>query len=214
MSGVFSDADVKKGLIVGAFGLVGTLIPVALSWSRDRDVATTRQRRIDEATKRVAFWDQWLKLYSQVESPSGETAAQRVQKELTMLGEIIENDSLVAHAQISKLEEKTSKFTQQINTLPGWRRLLLFYKPERSLAWFPRLLFYFGVLCFFLFIAVQISEIYKSGSTDRSTVEGFFVFEFLTLVWCTVFRYLSRFLEQPHGPSISDTGAPPPPPKA
>jgi hypothetical protein len=212
IGGVLSDADVKKGLIAGVFGLVGTLIPVALSWSRDRDVATTRQRRIDEATKRVAFWDQWLKLYSQVESPSGETAAQRVQKELTMLGEIIENDSLIAHAQISKLEEKTSRFTQQINTLPAWRRLLLFYKPERSLAWFPRLLFYFGVLCFFLFLAVQISEISKSH-LDRSDFIGFFAFEILTLVWCTVFRYLSRFLEQPHGPSISDAGATPPLPK-
>ena len=92
----FSD-DVKKGLIAGAFGLAGTLIPVALSWSRDRDAASTRQRKIDEATKRVAFWDQWLKLSSQVESPSGQTAAQRVQKEFAMLGDIIESDSLLAH---------------------------------------------------------------------------------------------------------------------
>ena len=29
-------ADVQKGLIAGAFGLVGTLIPAILSWSHDR----------------------------------------------------------------------------------------------------------------------------------------------------------------------------------
>ena len=95
----------SRRFIAGAFGLAGTLIPVALSWSRDRDAASTRQRKIDEATKRVAFWDQWLN-FSQIEPPGGQTAAQRVQKELAMLGDIIENDSLLAHTQISTQQEK------------------------------------------------------------------------------------------------------------
>jgi hypothetical protein len=205
----FSD-DVKKGLIAGAFGLAGTLIPVVLSWSRDRDAASTRQRKIDEATKRVAFWDQWLKLSSQVETPAGQTAAQRVQKELAILGDIIESDSLLAHTQISRQQEKTSKFTQRVNVLPAWRRLFLFYRPERSLAWFPRLLFYAGLLSIVLFLAVQFSEFGKSNS---SAVGGLFIFEFMAIVWCTVFRYLSRFLEQPHGPSITEASSIPPPPK-
>jgi hypothetical protein len=197
--------DVKKGLIAGAFGLAGTLIPVVLSWSRDRDAASTRQRKIDEATKRVAFWDQWLKLYSQVESPSGETAAQRVQKELALLGDIIESDSLLAHTQISRQQEKTSKFTERVSTLPAWRRVLLLYRPERSLAWFPRLLFYGGFLCFVIFLLFQLS--------DKSNPEGFLIIELMTLVWMFVFRYLSRFLEQPQGPSITETSSIPPPPK-
>jgi hypothetical protein len=155
----------------------------------------------------VAFWDQWLKLSSQVESPSGETAAQRVQKELALLGDIIENDSLLAHTQISRQQEKTSKFTQRVSTLPAWRRVLLLYRPERSLAWFPRLLFYAGLLSIVLFIAVQFS------SFGKDAVGGLFIFEFMAIVWCAVFRYLSRFLEQPHGPSISDTSSIPPPPK-
>jgi hypothetical protein len=205
----FSD-DVKKGLIAGAFGLAGTLVPVVLSWSRDRDAASTRQRKIDEATKRVVFWDQWLKLYSQVESPAGETAAQRVQKELALLGDIIENDSLLAHTQISRQQEKTSKFTERVNILPAWRRLLLLYRPERSLAWFPRLLFYAGLFSIVLFIAVQFSEFGKSNS---SAVGGLFIFEFMAIVWSIVFRYLSRFLEQPHGPSISDIRPIPPLPR-
>ncbi len=207
---LFSDADVKKGLIAGAFGLAGTLIPVALSWSRDRDAASTRQRRIDEATKRVAFWDQWLKLSSQVDSPSGQTAVQRVQKELAILGEIIENDSLLAHTQISRQQENTSRFVERINVLSRWRKILLLYRPERSLAWFPRLLFYAGLMSMILFVAVQISEFSKS---DSSAVGGLFLFEFMALVWCVVFRYLSRFLEQPHGSSISQTNAIPPRPK-
>ena len=197
----FSD-DVKKGLIAGAFGLVGTLLPVALSWSRDRDVASTRQRKIDEATKRVAFWDQWLKLCSQVESPDCQTAAQRVHKELALLGDIIQNDSLLAHNQISTQQEKSSAFTHQVNTLPAWRRLLLLYRPERSLAWFPRLLFYTGILSIFFFIAIQFDQFHK----DLSAFEGIFLFEFMAIVWCAVFRYLSRFLEQPHTSSVAEIG--------
>jgi hypothetical protein len=202
----FSD-DVKKGLIAGAFGLAGTLIPVVLSWSRDRDAASTRQRKIDEATKRVAFWDQWLKLSSQIEPPGGQTANQRVQKELAMLGDIIESDSLLAHTQISTQQEKTSKFARQVNVLPAWRRLLLFYRPERSLAWFPRLLFYAGLVSIVLFIAVQFSEF---KDKDPSAFEGLFLFEFMALVWCSVFRYLSRFLEQPHGTSVTEASSVPP----
>jgi hypothetical protein len=202
--------DVKKGLIAGAFGLIGTLFPVVLSWSRDRDAASTRHHKIDEATKRVAFWDQWLKLYSQLESPSGQTASQRVQKELALLGDIIENDSLIAHTQSSRQQEKTSQFTERIISLPAWRRFFLLYRPERSLAWFPRLLFYSGLLSIILFIAVQFTES-KAGNT--SAVGGLFIFEFMAVVWCTVFRYLSRFLEQPHGPSIPVTTSVPPPPK-
>jgi hypothetical protein len=206
----FSDADVKKGLIAGAFGLIGTLLPVVLSWSRDRDAASTRQRKIDEATKRITFWEQWLKLSTQVESPDGQGCVQRVQKELAMLGDIIERDSLLAHTQSSKLQEKTSQFTEHVNLLPAWRRLLLIYKPERSLAWFPRLMFYAGILSIFLFIVTQISEF---KNQDPSAFEGLFLFEFMAIVWCAVFRYLSRFLEQPHGPSITYTSSVPPPPK-
>jgi hypothetical protein len=204
----FSD-DVKKGLIAGAFGLAGTLIPVALSWSRDRDVASTRQRKIDEATKRVAFWDQWLKLCSQVESPDCQTASQRVHKELALLGDIIQSDSLLAHTQLSTQQEKSSAFTHQVNTLPAWRRILLFYTPERSLAWFPRLLFYAGILSFIFFVIIQFDEFHK----DSSAFEGIFLFDFMAIVWCAVFRYLSRFLEQPHTSPVTGTTAIPPPPK-
>jgi hypothetical protein len=209
---ILSDVDVKKGLIAGAFGLAGTLIPVVLSWSRDRDAASTRQRKIDEATKRVAFWDQWLKLYSQVESPSGQTAAQRVQKELALLGDIIESDSLLSHTQISRQQEKSSEFAERITVMPAWRRLLLLYRPERSLAWFPRLLFYMGLLSIVLFIAVQIAEFKERDSS--AAIGGLLIFEFMALVWCTVFRFLSRFLEQPHSAVISETSSIAPTPKA
>jgi hypothetical protein len=200
----FTD-DVKKGLVAGAFGLAGTLIPVVVSWSRDRDVASARLRKLEEATKRVMFWDQWLKLSTQIENPSDPACLQRVQKELTLLRDIIEGDALLAHAQMSKQQNTTSEFTGKIRGLSSVRKLLLLYRPERSLAWFPRLLFYVGVVTFILIALSQIS--------DKSNLEGFLLIELMVLTWIFVFRYLSRWLEQPHGSALALPVSIPPPPK-
>jgi len=203
----FFTEDVRKGLVAGAFGLAGTLIPVFLSWSRDRDVASARLRKLEEATKRVAFWDQWYKLSTQIKEPSDFTTQQAVQKELALLRNIIEGDALLAHAQLSKQQSKTSAFSGKILALPFWRKLLLLYRPARSLAWFPRILFYVGVVSSLLLCLVQISE--------KSNLEGFLLLEIMGLVWIFVFRYLSRWLEEPHGAvlSVSDSVPIPPPPK-
>jgi hypothetical protein len=50
--------EVEQGLVAGIFGLMGTLIPAALAWARDRDVTSARVRRLDEATRRLGSWDQ------------------------------------------------------------------------------------------------------------------------------------------------------------
>lgn len=187
--------DIEKGLIAGAFGLAGTLIPVFVSWSRDRDIASARLRKLEEATKRVAFWDQWLKLSCQVQSPSAPECLQRVQRELDLLRDIVEGDALLAHTQMSKQQHRKSEFAERILALPFWRRLLLLYKPGRTLAWFPRFLFYLGLATLIIFSLLQIS--------DRSNLEGFLVIELMLLVWVFVFRYLSRWLEEPHGSALT-----------
>ena len=202
----FFTPDVERGLVAGAFGLAGTLIPAALAWSRDRDVASSRMRKLDEATRRIAFWEQWLKVSTQIADPSDLTCVQRVRKELALLGDILESDSLTVHAQMSTQQGIASEYKKTVHSLSLWRRLLLLYPPERSLAWFPRLLFYIGLFSLIVFSVFQIS--------DRSNVEGFVIVEFMTIVWIVVFRYLSVWLEQPHGSSLGlpVIAAPPPPP--
>jgi hypothetical protein len=199
----FFTEDVQKGLVAGAFGLAGTLIPVTLSWSRDRDMASARLRKLEEATKRVAFWDQWYKLSTQIKNPSDSESLETVQRELTLLRDIIEGDALLAHAQLSKQQSKTSEFTGKVQALPFWRKLLLLYRPARSLAWFPRILFYVGVVSFLIFVLVHISE--------KGNLEGFLLIELMTLVWMLVFRYLSRWLEEPHGALLTVPSSIPPP---
>jgi len=144
----FSD-DVQKALVAGAFGLVGTLIPAAISWSHDRDAASARTRTLDEATKRLAFWEQWLKLSNLVVVPDDPTPAQ-LQNELQLLREIVQRDSLLSHTQQMRLRGKSTEFQNRLDDLPVWRRLLLLYKPGRPNAWIPRLFFYFGLFFAFL----------------------------------------------------------------
>ena len=151
------------------------------------------------------FWDQWHKLSTQLKDPSDSASLQTVQKELTLLRDIIEGDALLAHRELTKQQSKTSEFTGKLLALPFWRKIFLLYPPARSLAWFPRLFFYAGIVTFILACVIQ--------SFDRSNLEGFLLIELMLLVAMFVFRYLSRWLEEPHGAVLTVPAAVPPPPK-
>ena len=184
----FSD-DVQKGLVAGAFGLVGTLIPAAVAWSRDRDAASARIRKLDEATKKVAFWEQWLKLSTQTCDPANLDSVARVQKELSLLAEMLENDSVGAQAAMIKQRGKSTEFQQKVHSMPYWRRLLLLYKPARSLAWFPRLFFFSGLILAFVLLLTL------ADPTKTFPVKDLLIVEFMLLVWMAIFRSLSQWFE-------------------
>ncbi len=204
----FSD-EVQKGLVAGAFGLVGTVIPAVVSWSHDRDAASARLRKLDEATKKVAFWEQWLNLSTQTCDPANRDSISRVQKELGLLAEMLEHDSTQAQAAMLKQRSKSTEFQQKVTAMPLWRRLLLLYKPARPLAWVPRLFFFTGlILAAFLMLSLFDSD-KEFPPKDLAIVEA------MLFVWMAIFRSLSHWLEQPHGPvSLIDAApAAPPPPK-
>jgi hypothetical protein len=194
--------DVQKGMVAGLFGLIGTLIPAALAWSRDRDVASTRARRLDEATKRITFWEQWLKLSSTAD-PADLTCTQRVLKELKVLGEIIESESLLAQSQVLGQQRTSSEYERLVGSVPFWRKLLLLYKPQRALAWFPRLFFYIG-----LFLAAVFPFSLVDPTNKDFTPKDFIVAELFMLVWMAIFRSLSQWLEHPHASALPTAAAP------
>jgi hypothetical protein len=201
--------DVQKGMVAGAFGLVGTFIPAAVAWSRDRDAASARIRKLDEATKKVAFWEQWLKLSTQTCDPANLDSVARVQKELTLLAEMLENDSVVAQAAMIKQRGKSTEFQQKVHAMPYWRRFLLLYKPARSLAWFPRL-FFFGGLLLALILLITLFDPAKTFP-----LKDLLIIESMLIVWMAIFRSLSQWFEQPHGPTslVELPQRVPPPPK-
>lgn len=196
--------DVQKGLIAGAFGLVGTLVPAAISWTHDRSADAARTRTLDEATKRLVFWDQWLKLAAQVAEP-GDTTPARVQQELALLSEMIQKDSILAHAQ-QKLRSRSTAFQNKLDDLSVWRRLLLLYAPARSAAWLPRLFFFAGLAC------ALIIPLGLAAPHDPLTLKDFLISELFFLVWIVIFRSLSHWLEQPrHATTDPEIHASPPP---
>jgi hypothetical protein len=203
----FSD-DVQKGLIAGAFGLAGTLIPAIVSWSHDRDAASARLRKLDEATKKVAFWEQWLKLSTQICDPGNRDSIDRVQKELALLAEILESDSRVAQAEMLKQHGKSTAFQKKVQIMPFWRRFLLLYKPARSLAWFPRLFFFIGLFFAIILLFTLFDPAKEFSLRDLSIVE------FMLFIWMAIFRSLSQWFEQPRGSSslIESTSTVPPSP--
>ncbi len=199
-------ADVQKGLIAGAFGLAGTLVPAIITWSHERDAASARNRKLDEATKKIAFWEQWLKLSSQICEPSNSDSATRVQKELNLLAEMLANDSEAAQSEMIRQRGKTTAFQQKVHSMPFLRRCLLLYKPARGLAWFPRLFFFIGLFLALLMLFTLFDPTAEFGRKDLAIVE------FMLFIWMAIFWYLSKWFEQPHTSSLVP-GSPPPPPK-
>jgi hypothetical protein len=204
----FSD-DVQRGLVAGAFGLVGTLVPAVISWSHDRDAASARLRKLDEATKKVAFWEQWLKLSTQICGPDDGDCIARVRKELALLAELLENDSTLAQADMVKQRGRSTEFQEKVHAMSTWRRLLLLYKPARALAWVPRLFFFMGFFLAALMLFTLLDSTHEFSYKDLAIVEV------MLFIWMAIFRSLSQWLEQPHGPpsliGAASTAAPPPP---
>ena len=202
--------DVQKGITAGVFGLAGTLIPAAVEWVHAHDVHAARLRKLDEAVKRVTFWDQWLKLSIQVADPTDAASIQKIEKELAVLGHILESDSYFFHEELTRQQNTAEEYNTKLHALRFWRRWPLLYAPARSVAWFPRILFFIGVLTLGLFV---LSEI-----VTRINFGGFTLIESMLVVWIVTFRSLSRWLEQPpHGthPTLTHevpSHIPPPPP--
>lgn len=72
---ILSD-DVIKGLVAGSLALLGSLATLLVTWLRDRDAIAIRSKRIEDATKRVIFWDGWLRAIEPL-TPDSEKSLQR-----------------------------------------------------------------------------------------------------------------------------------------
>jgi|GEM_PF-6131587 len=192
--------DTKRAMIAGAFGIAGTLIPIFISWTRERDAVSQRSKQLDEAIRRVQFWDQWLKLSSVIGDTEGEAARLRVQHELEMLCQLLSGASAQIHTEQAALKTFTNAFQAKLRSISGFRRFLLLYKPARAVAWIPRIFFFF-----FIFVILV-------GSTqppyNKDTVAGVGGLLFLAVI----FWFLSRSIEKPRKETLEVHAVPPPTP--
>ena len=137
--------DVIKGIVTGSVGLVTSLIPVIVGWWKDRGASARRSRHLDDAAKRVSFWDVWLKAISPLDLDESVSERKEFAKAEFLA---IANDIKILFAldTPSQKHERATNFENERVEMPRWKRWLLLYKPPRARAWFPRFFFYLFAL--------------------------------------------------------------------
>lgn len=182
---------VVEGLIAGSFGVAGTLITAGVSWVRDRDVATQRVHQLEEAIKRLQFWDQWVKLATDLPLPMNEITLAMVQREMNLMVRILENSSHSMETALSLQRTQTTALSDMVQGLSPLRRVLLLYTPARSLAWFPRGFYYLSVAL------ALVSLLALADPEKTASVKEVILVEIFLLTAAVTFRSLSEWLEKP-----------------
>ena len=144
--------DVIRGLVAGGLTFAASIIAVAFQWIRDREASIARIRRLDEAAKRVAFWEFAYKALTAIRSDlSVQDFIRRAEQEI--YNACLDAESIFPRQGFEKSSDRSREvFLRHINALPGWRRWLLLYKPFSADGWIIRTLFYPSIglfLCWF-----------------------------------------------------------------
>jgi hypothetical protein len=145
--------DIAKALVGGLIGLFSTLLT---KWAAELGEAhriEARLKRIDEATKHVAFWELWLRTQSVVRSAEEMCDLKAMaQKELDGASQLV----------VAVHHEMQPENTQHRVSPSALRRAVLLYAPARQRAWIPRVFFYFSTL---YFIGIVVSSVILMAST-------------------------------------------------
>jgi hypothetical protein len=125
---------IPAAVLGGLLGFLGSVITVAVTWVKDRNLDARCIQVIDEATKYVQFWDQrqkallTLELSESVIAANKTTALTEISAATTFLVERLrrlQNGNVVKPIPTSKI-----------------RRWYMLYRPNRQITWFIRAFFY------------------------------------------------------------------------
>jgi hypothetical protein len=177
--------EVVRALAGGAVGLASTFIVFFAGLLRERSATRRREKAVDDLTKHVAFWDSWLRAYSQAQSP----------ERLDLLKGAAESELSAAAEAFLRIRPSLTELSHSaIVRAPRskLRRALLIYYPPRKRAWMPRAFFYLSSL---YFIGVLLSLLLllptAPGTSLRSMQLGELI---LTLVIVLALIFLFRRL--------------------
>ena len=190
--------------IVGGGGVAGALLTlgsgILLPWLKARDVAQKRLQVLEEATKRVSFWEAWIKAQQLAGSEPLDSIKGPAQKELyeasvTVLAATA-HPAALAEAMPTAIAPEPAICTRVAEPVGAgglascvkqWVvRAFLLYSPPRARAWVPRVFFYSYCLAPF-------AGLYPFDGTET----GPFWFKLLgTAVIALFFRYLSVTMER------------------
>jgi len=182
--------EIIPGIAGGALGLAGTLVTIFVGWLKDKDVVTERLQRLDEATKRLAFWDTWLKVVASVDlGADADLEKGRAVNELLRTSNDVQA--------LFRLQDVGAD-SAYIEKLGRFRRWFLLYlppdKPTRSMVF--RIIFYSYILQALWALHTQIFERFLSDYYYPFTSVNFLGF-IGAIVIPILFRLLVVFLEKP-----------------
>jgi hypothetical protein len=123
-------------IAVGAFAVpaIVSLSANFIAWRKDLSGTAQRARSVEEATKSITFWEQWLKLKLALD-PDDEAAKRRYQKHIDALALMLEVE---AEWEGYRPWEQYSKIRQRLLMVRNISKWILLY----------RLVYYFGIAAF------------------------------------------------------------------
>jgi hypothetical protein len=123
-------------LAVGAFTVpaIVSLSANFIAWRKDLSGTAQRARSVEEATKSITFWEQWLKLKLALD-PDDEAAKRRYRKHIDAVALMLEVE---AEWEGYRPWEQYSKIRQRLLMVRNISKWILLY----------RLVYYFGIAAF------------------------------------------------------------------
>jgi hypothetical protein len=123
-------------LLGSSVGLFGTLIGLWVSWRKDFNQDTRRLRLLDEASRELAVLDAYLKVQ----------ALCLAEDELRIIKTRVSERAERAYAQVDAIRIPVEKLPLRKVPRSILRRILLLYRPNRIVTWFPRVCYWVSIL--------------------------------------------------------------------
>ena len=185
-----SAADVVKGLAASVLPLLSTVITLVAASARERSIPSKRARTIDEATKRTAFWDSWLK--ASLTTNAGEDLPHFRAKVYEELKAIAATVTLAFEVRIedpaaAALAANAVAFESDHSSLSRFRRWFLLYKPYRGSGWAGKVFFYFYLLGA---AVIAVASVVRGQIHAAEGIAGV-----AAILMALVFRYVAISLE-------------------
>jgi hypothetical protein len=210
-------SGVEEAVVTGLFALAATLLTAALTWFHDHGISAQRTHLLEEANKRLALWDQWLKVVGQLPEPIEKDDLVKIKNDMVSLANLLETSSRSLRDELVVQKTEDKALTIKVEELPTWRRWLLLYRPYRSIAWLPRIFFYIGALSIafdilrpivgfhhFIVEPLQNAGGFKAAFSNMkfrtatlNKVRVAFSEEAIVLAGTMLFRVFSELLERP-----------------
>lgn len=175
------------------WSITTVLIPVAgaivIAWAKDLNASARRRRALDEAIKRVEFWDSWLKATERLSQITSDDI-DRAQDEVRDASKQVER----LYNRVEFTENMTEEsYVEYRRKQPIFKRIFLLYRQPDTKTYFLRRIFWLN----FLYCTALIPLAFRRFELIRSYVplgikpEGWAVVTFTILVTCVGYWILT-----------------------